>query len=73
MVNKARIKRGFESEAFIINETLALIAGDYNPRREGQEAPIGSIYFRTNGQIWQKFGNEPEDWNTIVRRNPKIT
>lgn len=73
MVNKARIRRAFESEAFIINDILALVAGNFNPSREGQPSPIGSIYFRTNGQIWQKFGNEPTDWNVIVERNPKIT
>lgn len=54
--------RAFEVDAIIINETVGIFGGAEDPSSAGQAGPIGSIYLRTNGDIWQKTGETTTDW-----------
>lgn len=44
------------------NDT-ALFAGSIDPRDTSEQAPIGSLYLRTNGEVWYKYGTGDSEWN----------
>lgn len=64
MVN---INRAFEVDSLYLGDTIVLTAGSFDPSVDGQESPIGSLFIRNNGQLWQKTGNLDTDW---VKNDP---
>lgn len=55
--------RAFEVEGLIINDQVGIFGGSEDPRSgEGQDAPVGSLYLRTNGDVLQKTGDLFGDW-----------
>ena len=43
-----------------------LVDGSTDPSSVGYTAPEGSIYCRTNGEVWLKVGSGDTDWNKII-------
>lgn len=56
--------RAFEvEEGIIIEEAAGVFSGSISP--VGVSAPQGSLYLRTNGETWRKFGSNVVDWEII--------
>lgn len=49
---------------FSILEKVGLFGGDGDPSSSGFEAPIGSLFMSTNGELYKKFGAGDSDWET---------
>jgi hypothetical protein len=46
------------------NDDVGLFAGNDDPRLIDEGVPVSSLYFRTDGTIWQKVA-QPNDWLII--------
>jgi len=56
-------ENAFGVEGIIINNQIGIFGGSEDPRSGGgQDLPEGSLYIRTNGDMLQKAGNLPTDW-----------
>lgn len=47
------------------DDEVSLFSGFSDPSVVGEAAPIGSLYLRTTGQLWQKFGPADTDWQLV--------
>lgn len=65
-------KRAFEADVIALsygsgpNDVLLLIAGVDNPGAIGVSAPVSTVYFKTDGQIWRKDGAGDADWTPTL-------
>ena len=61
------IDRAFNVTALSINDAVGILGGDSDPAMLDDETiPIGSLYLRIDGTIWQKW-RMPKLWITISR------
>jgi phage-related tail fiber protein len=59
----ADITRSFAAEGGLsLDDLLGIFAGDNDPSVVGEAAPTGSLYIRSNGQLYQKIGLLDTDW-----------
>lgn len=45
------------------DDLIGLFAGHENPTEIDDGVPQGSMYFRSNGEVWQKIGPSTVDWD----------
>ena len=55
----------FEVEELLIENGSAIGSGSEDPRDFTTEYPIGSLYLRTNGELWKKIGSQDNEWELI--------
>lgn len=59
----AKFQDAFQPESGInLDDLVGIFAGTLNPTVLGESAPIGSLYLRSNGQLFQKVGLPDTDW-----------
>jgi len=58
-------ERAFETDELFIQEKASILTGAADPRSVPLERPIGSIYLRTNGTLWQKTGSLANEWTQV--------
>ena len=59
----ADISRSFSAEGGIsLDDIVGIFTGTIDPSITGEDAPIGSIFIRQNGQLYQKTGILDSDW-----------
>lgn len=58
----ANIDRGFQVDVLSVGETALVTSGNDNPSIIGYEAPIGSLYLSSTGNVFVKNGNGDVDW-----------
>jgi hypothetical protein len=53
----------FQPEGGInLNDLVGIFAGSIDPTSVGEAAPIGSLFIRSNGQLYQKVNSLDTDW-----------
>ena len=60
------LDRAMEHDGLVMNETVLLFAGSSTPEVDEPDAPVGSVYFRSNGDRYVRTANTgsgvAEDW-----------
>lgn len=57
------INKAFEvPEGLSLDDLTAIFTGTLAPDSNSEVAPIGSIYLRSNGEVWAKIGSGNSDW-----------
>lgn len=46
---------------------VAILKGAADPSLVGVPAPVGSVYLRTNGELWQKYAAPDLSWRNVVQ------
>lgn len=55
------------------DDKVVIFSGFLDPSTgSGEAAPIGSIYIRTNGELWQKFGSNDVDWQLVSNEGTSV-
>lgn len=55
------------------DDDVAIFSGFTDPTAgSGEAAPVGSLFIRTNGQLWQKFGAADTDWQLVSNEGTSI-
>lgn len=55
------------------DDDVVIFSGASDPSSGiGESAPIGSVYLRTNGQLWQKFGSADTDWQLVSTEGTSV-
>lgn len=62
------IEQAYEvyEDGISIKGIVGIFAGADDPTISGFDAPIGSVYLRTNGLIYRKTGSINEEWNEDI-------
>ena len=55
----------FEVDELLVGEYAAILAGSADPSVALVDRPQGSLYLRTNGEVWRKSGSLPNAWVLI--------
>ena len=56
-----------------LDDDVAVFSGFTDPSAGlGESAPTGSLFIRTNGQLWQKFGTADTDWQLVSNEGTSI-
>ena len=64
---------GFEVDEVVLPNSVSLISGTVDPSASGIDRPIGSIYLRTNGEVWSKTGSTTTSWDKVASDfNPTV-
>jgi hypothetical protein len=50
-----------------IDGEVVVLKGDLDPSVAGVDAPKGSLYLRTTGELWQKYDASPVSWRTAIQ------
>lgn len=59
----ADIEHAFNVEQGIsLNDEVGIFHGAHDPIAAGEIAPVGSLYLRTNGQLYSKIGVGDQEW-----------
>ena len=58
-------ERAFETDELLIQEKASILTGAADPRTVPYARPIGSIYLRTDGTLWQKNGPLANEWTQV--------
>jgi len=59
--------RAFEIDSLILEEKVAILAGTEDPTMgAGEIAPVGSLYLRTDGSIYNKTDSGDTDWQNNI-------
>lgn len=57
-------ENAFEIEEILLGDTVGIMQGSVDPSAgSGVAGPVGTIYIRTNGELYQKFAALDADWN----------
>lgn len=56
---------GFEVDELVVDEVVSVLAGAADPSIALVQRPIGSLYLRTNGEVWQKTGAVANQWTRL--------
>jgi len=67
------LDKAFEVDAIVIGELVGIVAGVDDPTISGQTAPLGSLYLRTNGDIFKKAGAGNIDWEVLEATTQTLT
>lgn len=59
------LERAFETDELLIQEKASILTGAADPRTVPYARPIGSIYLRTDGTLWQKTGLLANEWSQV--------
>lgn len=64
----ANFTNAFQPEDGInLDDLVGIFSGTADPTAgAGEAAPIGSLYLRSNGQLWQKTGSANVDWSVLA-------
>ena len=63
--------KAFEAvEGFIVESGAGIFSGSISP--VGSDAPSGSLYMRTNGEIWRKFDSGSSDWVLVEQLSGQV-
>lgn len=54
------------------DDDVVILSGSIDPSLIGQAAPVGSLYIRTNGQLWQKFETNDVDWQLVSTEGTSV-
>jgi hypothetical protein len=55
--------RSFEApDGILLNDLAGVLSGTFNPITSGQEAPLGTLFLRTDGRNYRKTGGLDTDW-----------
>lgn len=55
------------------DDDVTIFSGFTDPSAgSGEAAPVGSVYIRTNGQLWQKFGAADTDWQLVSNEGTSV-
>lgn len=60
----AEIDRAFSVPAVSLDDIVGIFYGDIDPSASGFDAPIGSLFLRTNGSHYRKTGAGNLDWTS---------
>lgn len=52
----------FETDELLIAESVSILVGSTDPSVALVDRPIGSIYIRSSGEVWQKVGELSNQW-----------
>lgn len=59
--------RAFEApDGILLNDLAGILSGAIDPSVSGQEAPIGTLFLRSNGQLFKKTSAGDTDWTEIT-------
>jgi len=62
----ANIDDAFTIDKLSLDDNVLMVAGSIDPTiSTGYEAPIGSLYVRTNGELYQKTNTADVDWTSV--------
>jgi len=62
----ANIDDAFTIDKLSLDDSVLVVAGSIDPTiSTGYEAPIGSIFVRTNGELYQKTNTADVDWSLV--------
>jgi hypothetical protein len=65
-------EKAFEIDEILLGETVGITQGSVDPSAgSGVAGPIGTIFIRTNGELYQKFGALDFEWN--IKTSATIT
>jgi|SRR6056300_689202 len=59
------LERAFEVDEVLLGETVSVLKGDTDPSIALVARPIGSLYLRTNGEVWSKTGTAANQWTRL--------
>jgi hypothetical protein len=54
------------------DDDVVILSGSTDPSLIGQTAPVGSLYIRNNGQLWQKFDANDVDWQLVSAEGTSV-
>jgi len=55
--------RAFEApDGILLNDLAGILSGTLDPSVTGQEAPVGTLFLRTDGRNYRKTGGLDTDW-----------
>lgn len=64
---------GFEVDEIVLPNSVSLISGTVDPSAVGVDRATGSVYIRTNGEVWAKTGSTSFDWEKVASDfNPTV-
>jgi len=55
----------FEVGGIVINDIVAIAAGINDPTIILLDLPVGSLYIRTTGELWTKYGALSNEWKLV--------
>ena len=55
-------ERAFEVDELLLAEATSVLTGASDPSSALIDRPVGSLYIRTNGELWQKASSPPNGW-----------
>lgn len=58
-------ERAFETDELLIQEAASVLTGAGDPSVEWVDRPVGSLFIRTTGELWQKTGSLPNQWTKL--------
>jgi len=66
------LEKAFEVDEIILGEKVGIIQGSQDPSAgSGVAAPVGTIFIRQNGELYQKFDVLDFEWN--IKTSATIT
>ena len=57
------LTKAFELDEILLNDLVGVIAGTDNPTISGVDAPVGTLYIRNNGELFQKQAGDIFQWD----------
>jgi len=58
--------RSFEApDGILLNDLAGVLSGTFDPSVSGQAGPIGTLFLRTNGELFKKIAAADSDWLEI--------
>jgi len=58
------LDKAFEIDEILLGELVGIIPGSVDPSAgSGVAAPVGTLFIRSNGELYQKFGALDAEWN----------
>ena len=62
----ANIDKAFDIELLSLKDSVLVVTGTDDPRTgAGFEAPVGSLYLRSNGELYTKTGTSDTGWSQV--------
>ncbi|MCK5307043.1 MAG: hypothetical protein KAJ73_00390 [Zetaproteobacteria bacterium] len=55
--------RAWETKKIVLDDAVGIAAGDYDPSTSGHEGPVGSRFYRSNGNEYVKTGAGDTEWD----------
>lgn len=68
----AALDRAFEVDAVLLSGVAGILAGAGDPSVDLVPAPVGSMYLRSDGAFWRKYGLLDNEWDIFVQPGSQI-